>query len=101
MAMGKSYHDTTISTVKPSAIVLAFPLSRRRTLVAKLAAQMLARSPSEAEKHLAFQLSRHRRTLRRRQLPDEIIDAQLRGLESAVRTDLWRAVMAPQPSGKA
>jgi hypothetical protein len=84
-----------------SAQLFAFPLSRRRELVRKLAAQMLNRSPSEAERHLTVELQRHRRVLQHRQLSKETIEAQLRGLESAVRTELWRVVMAPErPSGK-
>jgi hypothetical protein len=36
------------------ARVLAFPLSRRRNLVKKLAEQMLACSPKEAQRHFGF-----------------------------------------------
>jgi len=45
------------------AVVLPFPLARRIGLVKKLASQMLERSPSEAEQHLALELSRHRRLI--------------------------------------
>jgi hypothetical protein len=81
--------------------ILPFPLRRRHLLVKRLARQMLARSPAQADGHLAFELRRQRRTLRDRQLSDEIIEAELSSLESAVRAELWRVVMMTErPSGK-
>lgn len=81
--------------------VLPFPLGRRHSLVKRLAAQLLARAPREADRHLAFELRRHRRALRRRQVSEDIILAQLRSLEGAVRSELWHFVLTPdQPSGK-
>ncbi len=88
--------------MKRPSQVLAFPLDRRCKLVRKLAEQVLARSPSEAEKHLTFELQRHKRILSRRQLAEEIIERQLRALEGAVRAEIWHVVMAPiRPSGDA
>jgi Family of unknown function (DUF6074) len=81
------------------AILLAFPLARRRDLVKKLAEQMLARSPKEAERHLGFELERHRRILRRRQLADSTIEAELSAFRYVVRNELWRIVMAPSQPG--
>jgi Family of unknown function (DUF6074) len=83
--------------MKPAsrARMLAFPLNRRSALVRKLAAQMLSRSPAEAEAHLAFERRRHRRLLTRRQIPAAEIDVQIRALQAAVRAELWRLVMAP------
>jgi GTP-sensing pleiotropic transcriptional regulator CodY len=77
-------------------ITLPFPLDRRHDLVTRLAAQMLARSPSDANKHLVVELERHRRILRRRGFADSVIAAQIRALESAVRAELWRVVICPQ-----
>jgi hypothetical protein len=76
---------------------LAFPLARRYSLVKKLAGQMLARRPAEAERHLALELQRHRRVLRRRQLSNELIESQIHELQCAVRAELWRAVMTAVP----
>lgn len=78
----------------PGPQVLAFPLARRRDLVKKLAEQMLARPSKEAERHLGFELERHRRILRRRQLTDRVVNAELRAFEGAVRNELWRRVFA-------
>jgi hypothetical protein len=76
-------------------MLVAFPLAHRRNLVRNLAEQMLARSPTEAERHLGFELERHRRVLRRGQLLSGAIEAELRRLEGAVRNELWRIVMSP------
>jgi hypothetical protein len=91
------------SPTKKSALrayILAFPLARRYSLVKKLASQMLARSSAAADGHLAFELQRHRRTLRNRKLSDDVIEREVRMLEAAVRAELWRTVVTPeQPSG--
>jgi hypothetical protein len=83
-------------------VLLLLPLAQRYSLVKKLdslvkklAGQMLARPALEAERHLAFELERHRRILRRRQLSNEMFEAQVGELQGAVRGELWRAVMAP------
>lgn len=78
-----------------TAQLLTFPLERRRALVARLAARMLARPPKEAEKHLAFELERHRRSLARKRLPIEAIDIQISEFQAAVRSELGRLVLAP------
>jgi hypothetical protein len=77
------------------APVLAFPLAGRRSLVERLAGQMLDRSPVEAQKHLSFELSRHRRLLAGRQVPAAAINDQLRALETTVRREVWRLTMLP------
>jgi hypothetical protein len=92
-----------VQTVKPllttsaphGARILAFPLARRRDLLKKLAEQMLARSPKDAERHLSVELERHRRILRRRQLTDRVVHAELRAFEGAVRHELWHRVFTP------
>jgi len=76
-------------------LVLAFPLDHRRKLVSSLAAQMLARSPADAEKHLAAQLRRQAAALARKQVPKGRARVQLARLEQAVRSELWRLVLAP------
>jgi hypothetical protein len=84
------------TSVLRGARILAFPLARRRDLVKKLAEQILARPPKQAERHLGFELERHRRILRRRQLSERVIEAGLRAFESAVRKELWHRVFAPR-----
>jgi hypothetical protein len=62
--------------VSENGQVVAFPLSRRRALVRRLA------------------------ELTRRQLSEEIVERQVRALEGTVRAEIWHVVMAPiWPSG--
>jgi hypothetical protein len=82
------------------AHLLAFPLASRRSLVERLAGQMLDRSPIEAQKHLSFELSRHRRLLTRRRVTAAAINDQLRALEATVRREVWRQAMSPSRSGR-
>jgi Family of unknown function (DUF6074) len=84
------------AAMKPAgAVLLAFPLAKRHALVKKLAAQMLAREPSEAETHLGVELRRHGRVLLRRQFSKATVQTQLRSLERSVRAKLWQLVMLP------
>jgi hypothetical protein len=69
--------SSTSKEISRGAHILAFPLARRRDLVKKPAEQMLAHSPTEAEGHLSFELERHRRVLRRRQLSEDVIDGAI------------------------
>jgi hypothetical protein len=82
------------------ALLLTFPLDRRRGLVKKLTRQMIDRPPAEAEKHLRFELSRHRRLLTRWQLSETAIDAQLWAFQGAVRQELRRVAMSPLHKGR-
>jgi hypothetical protein len=78
-----------------SADLIAFPIVRRRELIAKLAAQMLARPPDVAEKHLQVQVRRQGHALRRKQLPEDQVLRQMRAFEAAVRAALWRNILTP------
>jgi Family of unknown function (DUF6074) len=79
--------------MKPPLRLLAFPLDRRRDLVRRLAAQMIARSEQDAERHLAHQLRRQANVLARKQLSDDSIHREIAGLASAVRREIWRLVL--------
>ena len=73
--------------------VLPFPLARRYSLVKKLAKQMLARSPVEAERHLASELRRHMNVMRRRQLSVGTIGAELLALEKEGRREFLKLIV--------
>jgi hypothetical protein len=85
------------------AEILSFPLARRRTLVTKLAAQMAAARTAElAEKLLHSRAARLGRALRRNHhVSEAAIRRELRALELAVRTELWRVLFAPRPRPRA
>lgn len=74
----------------------AFPLSRRRDLVARCAMRMAALPAATADKHLAHQLKIQADTMHRRGFTSAAIDAEVRTLESAIRAELWRHVLTPE-----
>jgi hypothetical protein len=77
------------------AMIVPFPLARRRLLVAKCARRMLELSSSAAEVHLKRLLLIQGDTMQRRGIAPELIAPQLKSIESAVRAELWRATFAP------
>jgi hypothetical protein len=83
--------------------VVAFPFARRHGVILRLAEQMAARGPAVAENYLQQQLRRQIQALHRRQVPDLTVEREIRALESAVRTELWRLVLTPSvtPPGAA
>jgi hypothetical protein len=84
------------------AVLVPFPLVRRRALIERTAEQMLARPLELAEKHLAMQVRRQASAMRRKQIAEDVISRQVASFEAAVRGELWRLVLAPdQPSGAA
>jgi hypothetical protein len=85
---------------RPRAEFIPFPLARRRPLVAKLAAQMVAASTSQAaENLLRGRLARLGRGLRRRRVSEQAICGEMRSLEAAVRLELWRACLLDHANG--
>jgi len=80
--------------------LIAFPLERRRELVRRLAAQMLARSSEQGEKHLATQLRRQTAALMRKGLPDGVVQREVQSLIAAVRREIWRIVLRVPPPSK-
>jgi hypothetical protein len=77
------------------AVIVPFPLSRRRQLVARCAARMIELDAAAAEKHLQRQVERQREAMHRRSIDQRQIGAQERSFEAAVRAELWRAMLAP------
>jgi hypothetical protein len=69
--------------------MIAFPLSRRRDFVERLAAQVAARPTDAGEFHLLRQLDRQRDVLARKGIPEKTIERELRALSGAVRAELW------------
>ena len=78
-----------IAAVKP------FPLKARRDLVVRIAAQVVARPSELAEQPLHQQLQRQVRVLARKHVSDVDVEREVRGLESAIRAEVWRQVLSP------
>lgn len=77
-----------------SAVVVPFPIARRRNLVEAIAAGMLKRSPDQAERHLELSADRQAIVLRRRGIDQSVIDDQVATFVSAVRAEVWHRVMS-------
>ena len=77
--------------------LVAFPLIRQgrdgMPFVDNIAHQMMKRDGEVAEKHLAYTLRRKAEAMERRGFPREIIDAEIKSAETAIRAALWKAVM--------
>jgi hypothetical protein len=86
----------------PGAAIVPFPAKARGAFIARLVAQVAARSPLVGEKHLAHQLRVQGEALRRKGVPEPAVRREVAALEAAVRTELWRAVFGqPSPRGRA
>lgn len=86
-----------------SATIIAFPIVRRHVLIRRTAEQMLARSPDEAEKHLQAQVRRQASSMRRRQLPEDVIAEEAQAFEAAVaarRTSEYSAIFREADSSR-
>jgi hypothetical protein len=77
------------------ARIIRFPLARQWPLVSKLARQMAAQMPARAEKTLRSETQRRIDALHRQGLSDQAVEREVRALESAVRSELWRLVLLP------
>jgi Family of unknown function (DUF6074) len=74
-------------------MLLAFPLKHRHAFVRRLAAQVLARTPTLGAKHLTHQLRRQALSMARKGFGEDVVRREIASLEAAVRRELWRAVL--------
>jgi len=72
------------------ALILAYPLARRRGLIRKQGARLAGLPCREAEKHLAHLLKQQGDALRRRGLDPAETEQQVAALEAAVRGEIVR-----------
>ena len=82
-----------------SADIIPFPLHRRRAFVQRHAARMAELPSKSAENHLRRQLDIQIETLTKRGIPPEVIAQEICMLETAIRAELWWAVMTPGGAG--
>jgi hypothetical protein len=79
-----------------TALVVPFPVARRRPLVLSIARSALDRSPELGELHIQHQLRLQATVMRRRGIDPNLINVEISKLEAAVRALMWDAVLLPQ-----
>lgn len=72
------------------AAVLPFPLSRRLDLIQRQAEYALALKPEKGEAHIQRQIQCQADALRRRGIPEEIVQRELSSMRAAIRAEMWR-----------
>lgn len=80
------------------ALVLPFPLARRRDLVDRQAQWFAAQSHQAAERNLKRQLQVQRETLLRRGVSVERAETEVATLQAAIRHEVSRHLLTPEVS---
>jgi len=75
--------------------LIPFPQSRRRRLIMKTVTRLLGTPAKTAEKLLRATLEQQARAMARKGVSPDLIERERRKLECAIRTELWRSVLAP------
>jgi hypothetical protein len=73
------------------AIVVPFPLIRRRDMIERQARRAAELNPDAAERHIANQLKLQGDAMRRKGVSDDLIARELSAMERAIRALLLRA----------
>lgn len=79
-----------------SALVLPFPLVRRLDLIHRQAKYAVCLRPEKGDRHIERQLQTQADAMRRRGVAENMINRELAGMESAIRTAMWH-LMFGQP----
>jgi hypothetical protein len=72
-----------------SAIVVPFPLARRRDMIHRQAEYALCLKPEKAEQHIQRQLQTQATAMRRRGIAEGLISREVASMEAAIRADMW------------
>jgi len=80
-------------------LVIPFPQVRRRRLIANTATRLANLPARTAEKLLAAALRRQATSMSRKGVPADLVERECRALETAIRSEIWRA--APVPENRA
>jgi hypothetical protein len=81
--------------------VVPFPQIRRRRFVARNAIRLAGLPHKTAEKLLVATLRHQAEVMARKGIPAAVIEREIRSLESAIRTELWRQVLLRPDDGVA
>ena len=95
----RSYAESAVERKSRPTKVVPFPLVRRCAFINKIVKQVISRQPAAGETHLLHQLRRQAEVLRRKGVPDPMVQRELRALDAAVRTELWRTVFGGSTPG--
>jgi predicted urease superfamily metal-dependent hydrolase len=75
------------------AVIVPFPIVRRRDFVLRNAARIAEAQPKTAEKLLTHTINVQVETMARRGIAPSLIACEARALENAVRSEIWRLVV--------
>ena len=75
------------------AVIVPFPIVRRRDFVLRNAARIAEAQPKTAEKLLTHTINVQVETMARRGIAPSLIAREARALENAVRSEIWRLVV--------
>jgi uncharacterized protein DUF6074 len=75
------------------AEVLPFPIVRRRAYVTKQAAHAACMNPDAGERYIQYQLKIQGDSLRRKGVPEPMIEREISGLETAIRGSMQRLLI--------
>jgi Family of unknown function (DUF6074) len=77
-------------------MVVSFPAARRGVFIHKHAARMATLSQARADAYLHQQLQLQAQTMRRRGIAEDVVAGEMKRLESAIRSELWKCILTPE-----
>lgn len=76
-------------------VIQPFPRARHRPFVLKHAGNVSCMGQAAGDRYLAQQLDVQRKTMAKRGVEPDLIEAEIRALECAIRAELWRLILTP------
>ena len=84
-----------------NALILPFPIIRRRGFAEKQAVTAASFNERSGERYIARQIETQRDVMRRRGINEVIIDREMKSFEVAIRAELWRLILRYGDDGAA
>ncbi|MGY2935988.1 hypothetical protein ACVWZ6_005590 [Bradyrhizobium sp. GM6.1] len=82
-----------------TSVVVPFPLARRQRFIARQAERAAELRPDAGERHIQQQVRLQAAAMRRKGVAEDLIAAEARMMEAAIRTALWKSVLGT-PGGR-
>jgi len=79
--------------------IIPYPAARRHHLVTSIARRSLELGAVAGERHITRSLELQATVLRRKGVAEHLIVRETRALDSAVRAQMWNAVLLPREGG--